>query len=93
MSQIDKDAIIPTNDEENIYACRACYSAIDFNGYKHYRKACEYTDGEIAKLKNYVDASIASVYNDMNALQRNLQGQINDLYSAHNQLVRDLNRR
>lgn len=79
LSQTDLEATIPTNDAQYVYACRACYSAIDFNGYKHFKKACEYTDGKISELKAYTDARC----ND-------LQGQVNNLVDAVNSINRRL---
>lgn len=80
LAQTDKDNPIPTCDNRFVYTCRACYSSIDNNGYKHYRNACEYTDKEINALKAYTDQQLSRVFDHIDDLQK----QINNIVNALN---------
>lgn len=78
LSQVNADSPISTCDSKFIYTCRACYSSIDNNGYKHYSNACKYTDKQIDQLKVYTDQQIAKVDNEV----EDLRTQINEIIRA-----------
>ena len=73
MEQTSKDSLLPTNDETHVYACRACYSAINNQDEIYLRVA-----------KAYADAGDTAVRNELIGITNDLQRQINEIVNFLN---------
>ena len=69
MRQADPNRPLATNSREAVYACRACYSAIDTVGRTYYELGKKYTDAEVTQAYNELMREINSLQSQINSLR------------------------
>ncbi|MBE6522077.1 MAG: hypothetical protein E7Z62_02970 [Thermoplasmata archaeon] len=69
LRQADPNKPLATNSTKSIFACRACYSAIDTVGKTYFELGKKYTDAEVTKAYNQLMSEINDLQRQINGLR------------------------